>query len=75
MSDVSILITVTREEQLEIEEYCMNSGKKISDYLTGLHKAFMKSQPKKKEEPEEWVKELDASQEEIKKAAQKSKKK
>lgn len=59
MSDVNVLIKVTRAEQIEIEEYCINAGKKISDYFIELHRAFQKSQPKKAEAVEDWVKDME----------------
>lgn len=40
MSDISMIITVTREQQIAIEEYCVNAGLTISQYLVGLHNAF-----------------------------------
>lgn len=60
MSDINVMIKVTRQEQIEIEEYCINAGKKISDYFIELHRAFQKSQPKKAEPLENWVKDMDS---------------
>lgn len=37
MSDIKILVEVTREQQLEIEDICHRDGLGISQYLIGLH--------------------------------------
>lgn len=40
MSEINIILSVTREQQVAIEEYCINSGLSISQYLLGLHNKF-----------------------------------
>jgi hypothetical protein len=48
MSDISLMINVTRQQQVEIEEHCINLGLSISEYLLGLHKthqSMMLAQP------------------------------
>lgn len=40
MNDINLMLTVTREQQVAIEEYCINSGLSISQYLIGLHNEF-----------------------------------
>lgn len=38
-----IRLEVTQDQQSEIEEYCVNAGIKISDYLMKLHAEFQSS--------------------------------
>ena len=66
MSDINLILSVTREEQVAIEEYCINSGLSISQYFLGLHSKFQIEQvcriPKKcnsKEENPEQSEEAD----------------
>ncbi len=40
MSDINLILSVTREQQVAIEEYCINSGLSISQYFLGLHNKF-----------------------------------
>lgn len=40
MSDINVILSVTREQQVAIEEYCINSGLSISQYFLGLHNKF-----------------------------------
>lgn len=35
------MLTATRQQQIEIEEHCLNYGTSISDYLLGLHNVNM----------------------------------
>lgn len=37
---INLIISVTREQQVAIEEYCINAGLTISNYFTGLHQEF-----------------------------------
>ena len=37
MSEIKMIIDVTRQQQIEIEEYCINSGRSPSSYLMDLH--------------------------------------
>lgn len=37
MSNINILISVSREQQIAIEEHCINFSKTPSEYLMGLH--------------------------------------
>lgn len=36
---INLMISVTREQQVAIEEYCINHSLSISEYLVGLHNA------------------------------------
>lgn len=60
---LKMLVEVTREEQIQIEEVCTITGKTFSQYLIGLHHAYSKSLPKKEETPEDWVKQVNNKEE------------
>jgi hypothetical protein len=34
---VSLILKITRQQQIEIEEYCLCNGKTFSEYFVGLH--------------------------------------
>ena len=42
MTNITMIIQITREQQVEIEEYCMAKGLTFSKYFTDLHKKEMK---------------------------------
>lgn len=48
MSHSQILIDVSREIQIEIEDHCINEGYNFSDYFVSLHKANMEKLGKNK---------------------------
>lgn len=37
MSEIKMMIDVTRQQQIDIEEHCINSGQSPSAYLMDLH--------------------------------------
>jgi len=39
MSDIKLLVEVTRDQQIEIEDLCTREGLSISKYFIGLHEA------------------------------------
>lgn len=41
MSDINLMIKVTRQQQISIEEYCINAGLSMSEHLTKLHDDFL----------------------------------
>ena len=46
---MNILITLTPEQQVEIEEYCVNLGISFTQYFISLHQQFQKKINPKKE--------------------------
>lgn len=42
MNEISLMITVTREQQVSVEEHCINAGLSISAYFMALHEQFQR---------------------------------
>ncbi len=60
MTNINMLITVTREQQIEIEEYCTNVSMSTSEYFLSLHEQFQKYVDKPSEiitpnKVDEWI--------------------
>lgn len=62
MSDINLILSVTREQQVAIEEYCINSGLSISQYFLGLHNKFQTAEkyplPRETKSKEEMLEEF-----------------
>lgn len=69
---IKLLINVTRDQQIEVEETCLNMGKSLSDYFLDLHKNFMKN--KKAENLDNSLKEMCATENSDKESIKLSKK-
>lgn len=50
MSDIKILIEVTRDQQIEVEDYCFREGMTISQYFMGLHEGQKRKLSSRNEE-------------------------
>jgi len=49
MSDIKLLVEVTRDQQIEIEDLCTREGLSISKYFIGLHEGAKRKGAAKKE--------------------------
>lgn len=48
MSEIKLLVEVTRDQQIEIEDLCTREGLSISKYFMGLHEGHKRKEEQKK---------------------------
>lgn len=62
MSEISLMITVTREQQVSVEEHCINSGLSISAYFMALHDQFQRFSKEPLSNSRKWVSKEEAKE-------------
>lgn len=62
MSEIKLMISVTREQQVSIEEHCINSGLSISAYLIALHEQFQRFAKESPQGGKKWVSKEEAKE-------------